>query len=183
MHATRLVLNGFIALTFASSFSAALAQGPRHATLVEEVRRATDRFKDPAAATSAGYAPFLGCVSGPQDGAMGMHYVNGTLVNDGALDPLRPEALMYESKGGRLQLLGVEYIVLADAWNAANKTPPALLGQLFHYTPSPNRYGIPAFYALHVWAWRDNPNGMFADWNPRVSCAEHAAEAPAAARH
>jgi hypothetical protein len=39
-----------------------------------------------------------------------------------------------------------------------------------HYTGSPNRYGIPPFYALHVWAWRPNPSGVFADWNTKVSC-------------
>lgn len=141
--------------------------------LVDEVRRATERFKDPAAATAAGYAPFLGCVSGPQEGAMGIHYVNGDLVGDGQLDPQRPEALMYEIKDGRLRLVGVEYIVFAEAWNARNPSPPTLLGQSFHYTGSPNRYGIPAFYALHVWAWKHNPHGMFVDWNPKVSCEEH----------
>jgi hypothetical protein len=82
---------------------------------------------------------------------------------------------MYEPKGGKLELVGVEYIVIAAAWDAANKTPPTLMGQLFHHTPSPNRYGIPAFYALHVWAWKSNPHGMFVDWNPKVSCQEHTA--------
>ena len=48
-----------------------------------------------------------------------------------------------------------------------------LTGQSFHYTGSPNRYGIPAFDALHVWAWKLNPHGMFADWNPGVSCEEY----------
>ena len=70
----------------------------------------------------------------------------------------------------KVTLLGVEYVVLADAWNANNPNPPALDGQVFHYVGSPNRFGLPAFYALHVWAWRNNPNGMFADWNPKVSC-------------
>jgi hypothetical protein len=152
---------------------AALASFPATvpaASLVEQVRRATARFAEPAAATAAGYAPFLGCVSGPQEGAMGTHYVNGELVGDGQLDAQRPEALMYETKGGRPRLVGVEYIVLADAWNASNPAPPTLMGQAFHYTGSPNRYGIPAFYALHVWAWRHNPHGMFVDWNPKVSC-------------
>ena len=143
--------------------------GPQ-TTLVEEVRRVTARFSDPAAAVTAGYAPFLGCVSGPQEGAMGLHYVNGTLVGDGVIDAQQPEALMYEARDGRLKLLGVEYIVLAEAWNAKNQTPPTLMGQAFHYTGSPNRYGIPAFYALHVWAWKHNPHGMFVDWNPKVSC-------------
>jgi hypothetical protein len=45
--------------------------------------------------------------------------------------------------------------------------------QLFHYGTSPNRYGIPAYYALHVWAWKANPQGVFMDWNPQVSCEEH----------
>jgi hypothetical protein len=51
------------------------------------------------------------------------------------------------------------------------------MGQHFHYVGSPNRYGLPAFYELHVWAWRDNPNGTFADWNPKVSCADVEGEA------
>lgn len=142
------------------------------AALVEEVRRATSRFSDVAAAGKAGYAPFLGCVSGPQEGAMGVHYVNDALVGDGVVDAQQPEALMYEAKDGRLRFVGVEYIVLAEAWNARHKTPPTLMGQVFHFTPSPNRYGIPAFYALHVWAWKHNPNGAFVDWNPKVSCEE-----------
>ena len=78
---------------------------------------------------------------------------------------------MYEWRGGRFRLLGVEYVVLADAWHATHAAPPVLGGQLFSYTGSPNRYGIPPFYALHVWAWRTNPLGAFADWNPSVSCA------------
>ncbi len=83
---------------------------------------------------------------------------------------------MYEMKSGRMQLVGVEYVVIAEAWDAANKMPPMLKGQLFTYNTAPNRYGIPAHYALHVWAWRPNPNGAFADWNPRVSCEEYTSE-------
>ena len=164
---------GIALLCLLSAATPATAQPA--ATLVDEVRRATEPFKDVAAATAAGYAPFLGCVSGPQEGAMGQHYVNSALVGDGVLDVKRPEALMYESRNGRLRLLGVEYIVLAEAWHAANKTPPTLLGQSFHYNSAPNRYGIPAFYALHVWAWEPNPHGMFVDWNPKVSCEHHTA--------
>jgi hypothetical protein len=140
------------------------------ANLVQIVRDVTRPFLDVSNATAAGYAPFLGCVSGPQAGAMGVHYVNGTLVGDGQLDANRPEALMYEQKNGRLRLLGVEYIVMAAAWHANHTDPPTLGGQVFHYNASPNRYGLPAFYELHVWAWRDNPSGTFADWNERVTC-------------
>lgn len=145
--------------------------------LAQEVRRATERYQDVTAATTAGYALFLGCVSSPQSGAMGIHYVNGELVGDGKLDAARPEALMYEPRNGKLELVGVEYIVIAAAWDAASKTPPTLMGQLFHYNTSPNRYGIPAYYSLHVWAWRSNPTGVFMDWNPTVSCEGYHASA------
>ena len=138
--------------------------------LVSVVQDVTRAFMDPAAAVAAGYGPFLGCVSGSQEGAMGVHYVNGDLVFDGKLDAEHPEALMYEMRDGRLDLLGVEYIVIAKAWHKNNTLPPTLLGQVFTYNDSPNRYGLDPFYALHVWAWRDNPHGTFVDWNPQVSC-------------
>jgi hypothetical protein len=70
--------------------------GSASAPIAQEVRRATARYQDVTAATAARYALFLGCVSGPQGGAMGIHYVNGDLVGDGKLDAARPEALMYE---------------------------------------------------------------------------------------
>lgn len=138
--------------------------------LVREVRDATERFKDVSQAIAAGYAPLLGCVSGPQEGAMGIHLVNNELVGDGTLDAARPEALLDEMRNGQLHLLGVEYIVLAAAWHAHSQPPPVLAGQLFHHSDTPNRYGLPAFCELHVWAWKDNPHGTFVDWNPKVSC-------------
>jgi hypothetical protein len=146
--------------------------------LVETVRAATERFQNTEEATKAGYADALVCVSGPEEGAMGVHFGNAELINDGALDPERPELLVYEPKDGQLHLVAVEYLVLADDWDAKHPTTtPSLLGQLFHYYGSPNRYGLPAYYELHVWAWKHNPRGMFADWNPRVSCADYSPEA------
>lgn len=144
--------------------------GEISSTLVEQVRQVTQPFQDVRAAEDAEYGKFLGCVSGPQEGAMGVHYVNSMLVGDGEIDVNRPEALIYELKNGRARLLGVEYIVMAEAWHKNHKEPPVLEGQVFHYNGSPNRYGLPPFYELHVWAWRTNPNGAFVDWNPRVSC-------------
>jgi hypothetical protein len=141
-------------------------------TLAATVRQATAQFKDVHQTHAAGYALLHGCVSGPQEGAMGIHFANGDLVNDGKLDAHHPEALLYEAKNGQMRLLGVEYIVMAEAWDANNTTPPVLMGQMFNYVSSPNRYRLPAFYELHVWAWEHNPRGMFADWNPRVSCEE-----------
>ena len=108
---------------------------------------------------------------------MGIHYANGALIEDDMLDPQRPELLIYEQRGGRLRLVGVEFLVRAAQWDAAHPgAPPVLMGQHFHYVGAPNRYGLPAFYELHVWAWRDNPNGMFVDWNPAVTCVEYTGE-------
>ena len=143
---------------------------PPPAALVQLVRDATGKFINVNAATAAGYQPFLGCVSGPDHGAMGFHYVNGALVGDGVLDASRPEVLIYEASGGGLQLVGVEFVVIADTWLASHTSPPVLEGQSFQFVPSPNRYGLPAHFELHVWAWRDNPNGAFVDWNNRVTC-------------
>jgi hypothetical protein len=139
------------------------------AKLVQLVRDATKQFVDVNAATAAGYQPFLGCVSGPDHGAMGYHYVNGALVG-GELDASRPQVMIYEASGRGLQLVGVEFVVIADAWLAHHDTPPVLEGQSFQFVSSPNRYGLPAHFELHVWAWRDNPNGAFVDWNNNVTC-------------
>ncbi|MEO8257275.1 MAG: hypothetical protein ABI868_08020 [Acidobacteriota bacterium] len=139
---------------------------------VQAVRQATDIFRDVNNTTYAGYGPALGCVSGPEEGAMGVHYVNPELLMDAEVKAEHPEALIYEVKGGTARLVGVEFIVIAAAWHQthAASDPPILEGQLLHFVDSPNRFGLPAHYELHVWAWRDNPKGVFVDWNPRVSC-------------
>jgi hypothetical protein len=140
------------------------------ATLVKMVQDATGPFMDINTATRAGYGQFLGCVSSPQEGAMGVHYVNGTLVADGALDATKPEALLYEIVNGRARLMGVEFIVDSAQWHTTHQDPPVLEGQVFNLVGSPNRYGLKPFYELHVWAWRDNPTGTFSDFNPDVTC-------------
>jgi len=158
-----------------------VAQG----ALLSVVRESTQRFKDVSVAEAEGYALQFGCVSGPDSGAMGLHFVNLPLVaatSSGAspLDARRPQIVIYEpTPGGRLQLIGADYLVLADAWNTAHGgSPPELMGQLFHYFEAPNRFGLPAFYTLHVWAWKDNPNGAFVNWHPNVSCTAFAGQAP-----
>jgi hypothetical protein len=141
--------------------------------LVSEVQLGTADFRDVAHAMAAGYNSTGSCVSGPQEGAMGIHFANGALIGDPALDPQKPELLIYEQQGGQLRLVGVEFLVIAEAWHASNPAPPVLMGQHFQFVGAPNRYGLPPFYELHVWAWRDNRNGMFVDWNPAVSCEEY----------
>jgi hypothetical protein len=176
-----LVILALIAFT-----SVALARssnmGPT-ATIVDTVRQETARFKDIEAAKKAGYGLLHGCVSGPQEGAMGVHFANGDLVGDGEVDAAHPEALLYEAKDGKMQLVGVEYVVIAEQWNAKHQAPPVLMGQLFNFVGAPNRYGIPAFYELHVWAWQSNPSGMFADWNPRVTCDAYVGDSAMQTHH
>jgi hypothetical protein len=149
----------------------------KNSPLVNKVRRATERFRYESVARAEGWKPATPCVSGPNSGAMGIHYVNFDLVGDGVLRADQPEALIYEpTANGGLRLVGVEFIELADVWNTkntdeeGNPLQPRLEGHLLNLVTAPNRYTLPAFYELHVWAWERNPNGSFADWNTLVSC-------------
>jgi hypothetical protein len=147
--------------------------------LVALVRESTARFADVAVAEAEGYTLQFGCVSGPDSGAMGLHYVNGPLVMDGELDAARPEIVIYEpAANGRVRLIGADYLVLADAWHAKHDSPPQLMGQLLHLFEAPNRFGLPAFYTLHVWAWKDNPTGTFVNWHSKVSCDGFSGQRP-----
>ena len=142
--------------------------------LLDTVRESTARFRDVAVAESEGYSLLFGCVTGDEVGAMGLHYVNLGLVGDGELDPTRPEIVIYEPKGnGRVSLIGADYLVFAQDWHAKHAETPQIMGQLMHLYPSPNRFGLPAFYTLHVWAWKENPAGTYVNWHRNVSCDSH----------
>jgi hypothetical protein len=143
--------------------------------LIRKVRYATAKYKNINVALykEKGWAVATPCVSGPDHGAMGIHVVQGSRIADGVLDPMAPEALIYEPlPNGYFRLVGVEFIQLADDWAARypNGGVPSLDGNLMNLVGSPNRYGLPAFYELHVWAWEDNPSGNFSDWNNHVTC-------------
>jgi hypothetical protein len=105
---------------------------------------------------------------------MGLHFLNGDLLDEvnktGVFDATRPQIVLYEpSSDGSLRLTGADFLVFADAWNAKHPNdPPQLMGQLFHFFDAPNRFGLQAFYTLHVWAWKDNPDGAFGNWHPDV---------------
>jgi hypothetical protein len=143
--------------------------------LVERVRSATARYRDINVAIAEGFVQGTPCVSGPDTGAMGVHFVLPARIAAGTLNAEEPEALIYEPQaGGSLRLVGVEFIVLASVWATQNPGggTPALEGDLLNYESAPNRFGLPAFYEIHVWAWEDNPKGSFADWNTNVSCIQ-----------
>jgi len=139
-------------------------------------RAATAGYHRLTVAADAGYglltdAAGIACIDKPGAGGMGIHYANGALVGDAAVDAATPEVLVYEPEpNGRLRLVAVEYVVFQAAWDEAHSAPPSLFGQEFELIPAGNRYGLPPFYELHAWIWKHNPRGMFDDWNPRVSC-------------
>src|SRR5437870_13457923 len=103
--------------------------------LLKIVRDSTARFQDVSAAEAEGYALQFGCVSGPDSGAMGLHFVNMNLVALGVVDATRPQIVIYEPMSdGRVQLIGADYLVLAAEWDKNHPgQPPQLMGQLFHY--------------------------------------------------
>ena len=151
---------------------------PQVKAQIAQARRATARFHDIDAAFAAGYGPApvvdvrgRACIEQPGQGAMGVHYVNGNLLTP-HLSALQPQALIYEPMSdGTQRLVGAEYIVFKSAWDGLfPRQTPMLFDQHFHLVPEGNRYGLPAFYALHLWLWQPNPSGLFADWNPAVKC-------------
>jgi len=149
------------------------SSGKAVSPLVDKVRAATDRYVDINVALREGWVQGTPCVSGPNSGAMGVHFILPSRVPDGVLNASEPEALIYEPQpNGSMRFVGVEFIVLAADWARLHPGggPAVLDGHLTNYVGEPNRYGLPAFYELHVWAWEHNPNGSFADWNSQVSC-------------
>jgi hypothetical protein len=164
------------ALAVAAALAIAAPAVAGHADL-KAARASTAGFHKLDRAMADGYGLFtdaqgIACIDHPDEGGMGIHYVKGALVGDGAVEAATPEALVYEPQpSGRLRLVAVEYVVFQDAWDAGHSWPPSLFGREFELIGAGNRYGLPPFYELHAWLWKHNPSGMFEDWNPRVSCA------------
>lgn len=167
--------------------------------LASEVRAATAKYRNIEAAHAAGYSiPATTCVSGPDHGAMGIHWANPaylmnppfTAANE--LDPSHPAILIYEpQRDGSQVLVGMEYVLPLAAWIArdpaandpANPPPqgaavPSVGGHLMNLQTQPNRYGVGNSFYLHIWAWRYNPDGLFSDWNRTVSCAKQSTTQP-----
>lgn len=159
------------AILVVATLATAIAAPPSD---LNAARFASARFNSIGQAERAGYGlppagPLHECIASfDGTGAMGFHLIKGALL-DGVIDASQPEALVYApNEDGKLKLVALEYVIFADAWTAAS--PPSLFGQDFMFTDAPNRYEIPAFWALHAWIYDDNPSGTFASFNPDVSC-------------
>jgi len=158
-----------LALPAVGGIAAASASPP---DALQAAKAASARYHSIEQALADGYVQGSPCEAG-----MGYHYANLALVRDPALDPERPEVLLYAPKpNGKLQLVGVEYLkVDADQNLVTDFDRPSLFGQSFqgpmlgHGPPG----AMPIHYDLHVWLWQDNPNGMFAPHNPDVTCPAH----------
>jgi hypothetical protein len=146
---------------------------------LQRVRDALEKYQDPVVAVRDGYLSTVGCVNFPNEskpgheryakGAMGIHFVNPALVSP-VLDPMKPQILLYEpDSGGKLRLTGAEWFVpLAIA-----KERPRLFGQDFLGPMEGHEPLMPSeasHYDLHVWLFKENPEGMFAPTNPAVKC-------------
>jgi hypothetical protein len=163
--------------------TSALAHGPHPETTAHgadpgvarqlaAAKRATAKFRSAEAARAAGYT-FEGiCVADPQLGGMGIHLANPELAADAELDIRRPEVLVYEpGRDGRLRLVSLEYFVPdADQDLSTNDDLPRLFGRDFDGPMDGHEPGMPIHYDLHVWLFKHNPAGLFAQFNPRVSC-------------
>lgn len=166
-----------------------------------DVQAATLRFSDVNVALAEGYIPDPAdhCETADMmgrpaaDGAMGIHYFRPDLLGisappnprvDGAgthTDFLNPAVLLYEPQAdGSLTLVGVENLVFKAAWEAAGHTePPSFHGQPFDLmfddpsTALDEAHNFAPHYDRHVWVHRENPNGVFAQFNPAATCAHH----------
>ena len=175
----------------ASATAATAAGSGSDQSLLAAVRRATAKYHDVDKAIADGYLSPVGghCEESPE-GGMGIHSANLALVQDLAIDPEKPEVLLYlPTGGGNFRLIGVEYfqtLLLRNTetgavapWFSPEPWPahyqvvnaaPSVLGQVFDGPMPGHNPGMPWHYDLHVWAWAPNPAGTFSMWNPSISC-------------
>ena len=164
---------------FGSTSSAQSTALPKVSPELEKVRAALDKYKDPILAVHDGYFSSVGCVEYPAGGhegtmqyapgGMGVHFLNLQLIGP-TLDPAKPQVLIYEPKGDKLQLVAAEWFVPVQA---AGTTRPAIFGQELQGPMEGHHPLMPEglhHYDLHVWLWKTNPAGVFAPTNPAIKC-------------
>ncbi len=142
---------------------------PKVTGKLKEVQAALEQFKDPIKAVRAGYLSTVGCIVMPK-GGMGIHFVNGGLIGPPP-DPMKPAILMYEPVGKKLELVAVEWLA---PYIPGKSKRPSLFGRKFHGPMEGHEPILPKqfhHYDFHVWLFKKNPNGLFADANPNVKCS------------
>lgn len=132
--------------------------------LTETLRRVTARYHDIEIAKRDSFVLLHDCETRLNDEPVGTVYVNMSRLTDGVINPNKPDALIYEPTAKGLTLVGVEFAIPFSLWTKPQ--PPKLLGTTFQRE---DEFGV---FALHAWVWRKNPNGLFAETNPRVTCSQ-----------
>jgi hypothetical protein len=169
--ASALMLAAMLLVACSDDVTTGLTRGaPQHSTSNDDanvalatLERVTAKYHRLDAAVADSFTLLHPCEQRGDEGPVGIVYVNFARLLDGVIDPELPDALIYEpSKIGQPTLVGVEFAIPYSMWNDA--TPPQFLGATFQ---PEDEFGV---FALHAWVWRRNPNGMFAETNPRVSC-------------
>ena len=166
-----------VALASLAALPAPVSAEEPSAAELDAIREALAKYKDPYVAVRDLYLSTVGCVHydgmkmpGHMEypkGGMGVHFVNLTV--QGPLDPKKPNVLIYEPVGDKLELVAAEWLVPVSV----AKERPVLLGQPFQGPMEGHEPLIPqefVHYDLHAWLFKDNPNGMFSPTNPDVTC-------------
>lgn len=151
----------------------ATAPVPEQNSIVPEIQAATAAYRQLDAAVAAGFEPVSPCVAVEGLGAMGFHYLSGARLGDAVIDASSPEILLFApNAAGALEMVGVEFMLMADAWDAQSTAPPSLEGMVFDEHRGAETHGLPFdHYELHVWTEVTNPLGLRAPFNPSVTCA------------
>jgi hypothetical protein len=143
------------------------------------VRAALDKYKDPILAVHDGYFSSVACLGYSQGmsghggmdykaGGMGVHFLNAANIGP-TLDPLKPQVLLYEPVGDKLQLVAAEWFVPTQV----SKEAPTIFGQTLQGPMAGHEPVLPEalhHWDLHVWLWKSNPSGLFSSTNPTVKC-------------
>ena len=138
-----------------------------------QVRRATAKYHDVNVALADGFVPTPHCIESPA-GVMGIHYINPPRLMDTEVNILEPEILLYVESGNGLKLVGVEYWFSIGAPDTPipdpAPAPPVIFGRPLEGPMEAHEPGQPPHYDLHAWVWQGNPSGIFAQFNPNLSC-------------
>jgi hypothetical protein len=164
---------GATATANADTEDAAATAAAKDGSDIAAVRAATAKYHDLAVAEADGFVKAGECVVDPAGtGTMGFHYIDPELENDPAINLEEPEALLYiPNEEGEMELVAVEWIRTdADQDLNTDEDRPFLMDTGFDGPMLGHGPGRPIHYDLHAWVWKDNPNGMLAQYNPSISC-------------